>query len=322
MKESKYLVAAAQACPPILDLDASVAQACALIDTAGQNGARLIVFPECYLPSYPFWVWFVPAGKTTLLRDLYGRLVANSVDRHGREVQRLCAAARSAGINVAIGLNERNTEASGSTLLNSLLFIDDNGDILGCHRKLVPTVGERMVHGRGDGSTLNVYEMADVGRVGGLICWENYMPLARYALFSAGLQLHVAPTWDRGEPWTSTVRHIAKEGRVYVVSCCSAVRREDAIRAAPVLAEYLPEVEWLNPGGSCIVDPDGKFIIEPVTNREELIYAEIDTASFTGPRYQLDVAGHYSRPDIFELRMDRRAQIVAPLDALLIEDAE
>ncbi|HSS78167.1 MAG TPA: carbon-nitrogen hydrolase family protein, partial [Thermoanaerobaculia bacterium] len=207
-KDTPFLVAAVQAAPVFLDREATVDKACALIAEAGARGARLIAFPEGFIPAYPFWVWFIPAGNTHALRELYSELLDQAVSVPSDATERLCAAAREAGVNVAVGINERNSEASGSTLYNSLLYIGADGRILGCHRKLVPTAGERLVHAQGDGSTLAAYDL-DIGRVGGLICWENYMPLARYAMYAWGEQIYVAPTWDRGEPWISTLRHIA-----------------------------------------------------------------------------------------------------------------
>jgi nitrilase len=305
-----FLVAAIQGSPVFLDRKSTLERACALIAEAAEKGARLVVFPEGYLPGYPFWVWFIPSGNTKALRELYTELLDNSVSVPDAATERLCAAARDAGVTVVMGLNERNAEASGATLYNSLLFIGPHGEILGCHRKLVPTVGERVVHGQGDGSTLRVYDVP-VGRLSGLICWENYMPLARFALYAGGTQIHVAPTWDRGEPWLSTLRHIAKEGRVYVIGCCSAMRREDVPDDLTFKEEFLPAgMEWINPGGSAIVDPDGRWVTEPVMESQEILYGKIDPQFMQGPRFQLDVAGHYGRPDVFQLTVDRQPRPV------------
>lgn len=311
-----FRVAAVQAAPVFLDLAASVDKACALIAEAAREGARLVVFPECFLPTYPLWTWFIPPSRTADLRALYAELVANSVDVGGSEVARLRAAAADARVTVVMGANERNMEASGTTLYNALLFIGDDGRLLGTHRKLVPTVAERLVHGQGDGSSLRVHEL-EVGRLSGLICWENYMPLARYALYAWGTAIHVAPTWDRGEPWISTLRHIAKEGRVYVIGCCTPLRRDD-IPDRYGFKALLPEAEWINPGESTIIDPDGKFLVEPVRNREEILYADVQPAALTGPRYQLDVAGHYARPDVFELVVHRHPR---PMMRVVDEEA-
>ena len=301
-----FRIAAIQAAPVFLDREATIDKACALIAEAGANGAKLVVFPEAFLPTYPFWIWFVPAGKTPVLRELYAELLDNSVTVPSDATDRLGEAARSAGVYVAMGINEINAEASGTTLYNSILYFDSDGQILGKHRKLVPTAGERLVHAQGDGSTLDVYDLP-IGRLSGLICWENYMPLARYALYASGVELYVAPTWDRGEPWTSTLRHVAKEGRTYVIGCCSAVHRDSIPARYSFMAEYLPlDLEWINPGGSAIADPDGKLVEGPVLQREEILYAEVTPAHLRGPRWQLDVAGHYGRPDVFRFAVERR----------------
>ena len=317
-----FVVAAAQAAPVFLDRDATVDKARGLIAEAGAAGARLVVFPECFIPTYPLWVWFIQPLKTRELRDLYTELVDNSVSIPSAATDRLCAAARKASITVAIGMNELNSEASGATLYNTTLCIGPDGEIVGKRRKLVPTVGERMVHGMGDGSTLGVYDL-EFGRLSCLMCWENYMPLARYAMWAWGAQIHIAPTWDRGEPWISTLRHTAKEGRVYVIGCCSAMRRDDIPDRYPFKQEYLPaDLEWINPGLSAIIDPDGQFLAGPLEKEETILYAEVDPREMRGPRFQLDVAGHYSRPDIFQLVVDReeRPMIQTLEDWTLVED--
>jgi nitrilase len=300
-----FRVAAVQATPVFLDRAATVEKACRLVAEAGGAGARLALFPEAFVPTYPLWVWQVPAGDSATLRELYAELLAQAVTVPGPDTERLAAAARAAGVAVAIGVNERNVEASGGSLYNTLLLFDQQGRLRGRHRKLVPTAGERLVHAPGDGSTLAVHDLG-WARVSGLVCWENYMPLARYALYAWGTELHLAPTWDRGEPWLSTLRHIAKEGRVYVLGSCSVVRRADVPDRFPFKERYLAAAgEWLNPGDSAIVSPDGKLLAGPVREQETILYAEVDPRQVRGPRYQLDVAGHYARPDVFELRVRR-----------------
>lgn len=302
---ASFRVAVAQMSPVFLDREATVERACAAIAEAAREGARLLVFPEAFVPGYPLWVWSVPAGDTHAHRALYAELLDQAVTVGDRATARLAAAAREANIHVAIGVNERNDEASGGSLYNSLLYLSAEGEVLGIHRKLVPTAGERLVHAQGDGSTLGVHS-TPFGRLSGLICWENYMPLARQALYAAGVQIYVAPTWDRGEPWLSTVRHVAKEGRVYVLACCSAMRLEDVPERFAFRAALTPSATgWLNPGDSVIVDPDGKIVAGPCHERQELLYAEVQPERLTGPRWQLDVAGHYGRPDIFHLTIDR-----------------
>jgi nitrilase len=312
-----FRIAAVQTAPVFLRREATVEKACERIAAAGREGARLVVLPEAFVPTYPLWVWHVPAGETKTLRALYADLLEESVTVPGPATERLGEAARAAGAAVAIGVNERNVEASGTSLYNTLLLFDDRGQLRARHRKLVPTGGERLVHAPGDGSTLGVHDLG-FARVSGLVCWENYMPLARYALYAWGAEVHVAPTWDRGEPWLSTLRHIAKEGRVYVVGSCCAVRRED-VPDVHDLARWLPSTPWLNPGDSAIVDPDGKLLAGPAHEQETILYAEVDPRTVRGTRGQLDVAGHYARPDVFELRVRRRAR---PLVEVVADDDE
>ncbi len=303
-----FKIAAVQAAPVFLDLAATVEKACRLIEDAAGEGAKLIAFPEAFVPGYPLWVWFIPPGKTHPLRSLYSKLHANSVEVPGPEVSRLAEVAGDLGVTVAIGVNERNSEASDSTLYNTLVYLGPGGQILGKHRKLIPTAGERLVWGQAPGCDLEVFDLP-CGRISGLLCWENYMPLARYALSAWGEQIHLAPTWDRGEPWISTMRHIAKEGRCFVVGACQAFHRDDVPEDLEFESEYLADVEgWINPGLSLIVDPDGKVVSGPLEAEEGILYAEVQPHQLVGPRWQLDVAGHYARPDVFELRVRRGAR--------------
>src|SRR5687768_3392812 len=306
-----FLVAAVQISPAFLDREATIDRACEAIAEAGARGARLVAFPEAFVPEYPLWVWSLAAGRTQELRALYAELLDQAVTVPSPAVDRLCDAARTAGVYVAIGINERNTEGSGTSLYNSLLFIDAEGSVLGVHRKLVPTAGERLMHAQGDGSTLTSYH-TPLGRLAGLICWENYMPLARQALYEAGVHLYVAPTWDRGEPWLSTLRHIAKEGRVYVIGCCSAMRPDDIPDRFDFKAGlHVSASGWINPGDSAIVDPDGKVLAGPLHEEQGMLIAEVDPQRITGPRWQLDVAGHYARPDVLELVRRGRVGAIA-----------
>jgi nitrilase len=299
-----YLVAAIQQPPVFLDRDATIEKACDLINEAASAGARLVVFPECFVPGYPLWIWRIPAGRTHELRALYAELVDQAVTVPGASTNALCRVARACGVTVAIGINELNREASGTSLYNSLLWIGADGSILECHRKLVPTAGERLIHAQGDGSTLTVHDLP-IGRAAGLICWENYMPLARYAVYASGAQIYVAPTWDSGEPWLSSMRHIAKEGRVYVIGCCMALREGDIPSHVPFDAAHKGGEGWVNPGDSVIVNPDGKLVAGPMHREHGILYGEIDPRQFVGPRWQLDVAGHYARPDVFRLTVNR-----------------
>jgi len=308
MAPKAFRIAAVQASPVFLDLNASVEKACRLIEEAADEGATLVAFPEAFLPGYPVWAWFVPAVQTHPLRALYSELHRNSVTIPGAATRRLGEVAADRGVTVAMGINERNSEASDSTLFNTLLYIGPDGKVLGKHRKMVPTAGERLVWGQGAQGDLEVFDLP-FGRVGGLLCWENYMPLARYALSAWGEQIHVAPTWDRGEPWISSMRHIAKESRCFVLGACQAFHKDDIPDALEFKEAYLSGVEgWINPGLSVIVDPDGKIVAGPLEAEEGILYADVDPDQLVGPRWQLDVAGHYARPDIFELTYHRGAR--------------
>jgi nitrilase len=302
---STFKIAAVQATPVFLDREATVSKARELIAEAGRSGARLIVFPEAFIPTYPDWVWRIPPSQHRMLADVYAELLEQSVEIPGPVTEELSKAAREAEVYVVMGLNERNAQASNASLYNTLLYIDPEGDLLGKHQKLVPTAPERMVWAQGDGSTLEVYDTS-LGKLSGLICWENYMPLARYALYAWGTQIYLAPTWDSGEPWLSTLRHIAKEGRTYVVGCSIAMRKEDIPDQFEFKAKYYSEVgKWINKGGSAIVSPDGKFLAGPLNEEEGIIYAELDPRQMRGPKWNLDVAGHYARPDVFRLSVSK-----------------
>jgi nitrilase len=251
------------------------------------------------------------------LREVYAELHANSISIPGEETAKLGQVAREWGVTVVMGVNEKNDEGSGSSLFNTLLYLGPDGSILGRHRKLIPTAGERLVWAQGDGADLEVYSLP-FGKLGGLICWENYMPLARYALSAWGEQIHAAPTWDRGEPWLSTLRHTAKEGRTFVLGACQVFHKDHIPDRYAFKNKYLDGVDgWLNPGHSVIVNPDGKILAGPAEEEEMILFAEVKPEELVGPRWQLDVAGHYGRPDVFELVVHQR-----PKPFLRIEEEE
>jgi nitrilase len=303
--ETVFKISAVQAAPVFLNGPATVDKACDLIASAAREGARLVVFPEGFIPTYPDWVWAVPAGETGMLNHLYAELLANAVTIPDGSTEKLCRAARQAGAYVVIGLSERNADASNASLYNTLLYIDPHGNIMGKHRKLVPTGGERLVWAQGDGSTLGVYD-TPLGRIGGLICWENYMPLARFTLYAWGVQIYIAATWDQGDVWLSTLRHIAKEGRVVVIGNGMVLRKSDIPDSFEFKQRFYSHVgEWINSGDSAIVNPDGQFIAGPVHQQEAILYAEINLREISGPKWELDVAGHYARPDVFELTVNQ-----------------
>jgi nitrilase len=304
-----FKIAVVQAAPVALDRDATIEKACGLIAEAAAQRARLVLFPEAFVPTYPDWVWAIPPGESSVLGELYAELVAQAVSVPSPATDRLCQAAQDAGVYVVMGINERNGEASNASLYNTLLYIDPAGALMGKHRKLTPTAAERLVWSQGDGSTLQVYE-TELGKVGGLICWENYMPLARYALYAWGVQLYLAPTWDRGENWLATLRHIATEGRVYVAGCCMALHKRDLPER--LRAFYSSDDGWINRGDSAIVGPNGELLAGPLQEQEGILTAEVNPAQLRGAKWMFDVAGHYARPDVFQLviHQEPRPQIV------------
>jgi nitrilase len=304
MRNNVVKVAAAQLAPHFLDREKTVEKACDLISQAGKNGARLIVFPEAFISGYPDWVWVVPNGNSNMLDELYQALVENAVTIPDEATRQLSQAAKDAGIYVAMGMHERNSEASGSTLFNTLLYIDDQGVIIGKHRKLIPTGGERLVWGQGDGSTLSAFD-TPFGKLGGLLCWENYMPLARQAMYSAGVEVYVAPTWDSSENWLLSMRHIAREGGMFVINVCQAVRMDDIPDQYEFKQLYSGDREWVNGGNSCIINPRGEIIAGPSQNKQEILYAEIDLSLITKSKRSFDVAGHYARPDVFKYEINK-----------------
>jgi nitrilase len=301
MTQETFQIAAVQASPVFMDREATVVKACRLIAEAASNGARLVVFPETFIPTYPDWIWYVPAGQIALNQKLYGELLDQAVSIPSVTTERLCQAARDAGIHVSIGVNERNDNASGGSLFNTNILIDQDGNLIGRHQKLVPTVSERTIWAYGDPSTLQIYD-TEIGKMGGLICHENYMPLARYSLYGRGIELYLAPTYDESEAWQATLRHIGREGRVYVVGCCMVLRKEEVLSRFPQIKPYYEEAgEWINTGNSMIADPEGNILAGPLSKEEGILYANVDPEIIRNTRWNLDVAGHYSRPDAFQL---------------------
>jgi nitrilase len=294
------VAAAVQASPVFLDRDATVDKAVRLIKEAAGGGARLVAFPEAYVPTYPDWVWRTKPWADGPAR-WYERLLDQAVIIPGPATERLGKAARDASAYVSIGVNE----LVGGTLYNTQLWLGPDGDVVGLHRKLMPTGGERLVWGFGDGSTMPVFE-TPVGRLGGLICWENYMPLARYALYSQGMDILVAPTWDNSDMWVPTMRHIAKEGRIHVVGVTFCLRGSDIPDEIPGRNDlYGGDEDWLARGNSCIVGPEGELLAGPLEESEGIVAAELDLDRARVSRRQFDPVGHYARPDVFQLHVNR-----------------
>jgi nitrilase len=292
-------IAAAQLAPVFLNKEKTVPKACKAIAEAGEKGCKLIVFPEAFISGYPDWVWLVPNSNGAVLNELYVELVNNAVSIPDQTTAKLCQAAKSAGVNVVIGVHERNTEKSNASLFNTVLFISEDGEILGKHRKLIPTGGERLVWSHGDGTTLKSYNTS-AGKIGGLICWENFMPLARNAIYEAGTQILASPTWDKSPAWLQSMQHIAREGGLFVVSTCMALRITD-IPNQYVFKKLYPEGrEWINSGNSAIIAPNGKILAGPLEAEEGILYADIDLQQIIAAKRMFDVVGHYARPDVFK----------------------
>ena len=291
-------VAAAQLSPIFLNKERTVKKACEAILEAGKKGANLIVFPEAFISGYPDWVWLIPNSKGAELNELYLKLVENAVSIPDDSTIQLCKAAKTASINVVIGMHECNTETSNASLFNSLLFIDDTGSILGKHRKLIPTGGERLIWAQGDGSTLRSYNTT-AGKIAGLICWENYMPLTRNAIYESGTQILATPTWDKSPNWLQSIQHIAREGGMFVISACMALRKNDIPDEYGFKKLYPEDREWITIGNSCIIAPNGQILAGPLAAEEGILYADIDLQQILAAKRMFDVVGHYARPDVF-----------------------
>jgi len=273
-----------------------------LVAQAARQRAQLAVFPEAFLSGYPKGLDFgaVVGRRSKEGRDHFRRYFESAVEVPGPEVERMAKMAREHRLHLVVGAIERE----GGTLYCTVLFFAADGAFLGKHRKLMPTAAERLVWGMGDGSTLPVFD-TPLGRLGAVICWENYMPMLRMAMYSKGVQLYCAPTADDRESWLPTVRHIALEGRCFVLSACQMLWRKDLPADIPNALGEAPQTLLMR-GGSCIVDPFGKVLAGPVFEEEAILCAELDLGEIARGKYDFDVAGHYARPDVFRLSVDER----------------
>ena len=301
-------VAVVQEPPVYLDLAKSIDRAVALIADCADKGCNLIVFPEAWLPGYPTFVWRLAPGAGMGKTDaLYARLLANSVDLSKDGLKPIQDAAKEHGVVVVLGYQEVDGTSSGSTIFNSCAIIDADGRLANNHRKLMPTNPERMVWGFGDGSGLTVVETA-VGRIGTLICWENFMPLARYALYAQNIEIYVAPTWDSGDMWQATMQHIAREGGCWVIGCATALEASDIPDDVPYRDDLFPNKdEWVNPGDAVVYKPFGGIVAGPMHREKGHLIAEIDITMVQAARRKFDATGHYARPDVFSLSVNRAA---------------
>ncbi|MDR6926123.1 carbon-nitrogen hydrolase family protein [Pseudomonas sp. BE134] len=299
-------IAIIQRPPVLLDRSATIARAVQSVAEAAAAGASLIVLPEQFIPGYPSWIWRLAAGRDgALMGQLHARLLANAVDIANGDLSELCEAARAHAVTIVCGINECERRNGGGTLYNSVVVIGTNGEVRNRHRKLMPTNPERMVHGFGDASGLRTVD-TPVGRVGTLICWESYMPLARYSLYAQGVEIYIAPTYDSGDGWISTMRHIALEGRCWVLGSGTLLRGSDIPDDFPARMQLFPDPqEWINDGDSVVVNPQGRIVAGPLHREAGILYADIDVSVVAPARRALDVTGHYARPDIFELQVRR-----------------
>lgn len=300
-------VACAQVEPAILDLERTIDRVENVAAEASRNGAELVVFPETFVPVYPSsrWAKAFAGWENAGAKETFARLAQNSVAVGSPAEQRLAACARELGIWLVTGVNEVESERPG-TIYNALLYHAPDGTLALHHRKLVPTNHERLVWGQGDGRGLNAVETG-FGRIGGLICWENYMPLARFALYESGVEIYIASTADDGDLWQATLVHIARESRAYVVSP-SAFQRASSYPDDFPLREELDGAGVLGRGGSAVLAPDGSYLAGPLYDEEGVLYAELDPARLLAERQRFDPVGHYHRPDVLRLGVNPSAR--------------
>jgi len=302
-------IAVIQQAPVLLDKVGTIQKAVALIEEAVSSGGELIIFPETFIPGYPDWIWRLrPGNDHDLTTEIHEILLANSVNLNTDDLRPLYRSAKEHQVTIVCNINERDFKHSQTTIYNTNIVISRDGELLNRHRKLMPTNPERMVWGFGDASGLKVVD-THCGKIGNLICWENYMPLARYALYAQGVEIYIAPTWDSGDTWVATMRHIAKEGACWVIGSGSAIRGSDIPDSFPGKNSLYPDPdEWVNDGDSVVVAPGGQIVAGPMRKEQGILYADIDVEKSGIAHRKLDVAGHYARPDIFTLHINTESQ--------------
>jgi nitrilase len=295
-------VACVQAEPVILDREATIDKLAGLAAEAAGEGASLLVFPEAFIPVYPSssWAKALAGWEDDRAKKAFAQLAEQSVTIPGPAVDRIGEAAREHGVWIVTGVTEVDPERSG-TLYNTLLYHGPDGKLALRHRKLVPTNHERLVWGQGDGGGLRAIP-TELGRIGGLICWENYMPLARFALYESGVEIYIASTADDGAAWQATLVHIARESRAFVISPSHFQRASSYPDDFP-LRDELEGLDVIGRGGSAILAPDGSYLAGPLYDEEGMLYAELDPAVLRAERQRFDPAGHYHRPDVLRLKV-------------------
>ncbi len=301
-------VALAQAAPVFLDPEATVDKILSLLDEAAGNGAELAAFPETFLPGYPVWVSATDGARFDAAdqKEAYAAYLQGSVERDGPELAAIAARARTLGVMVWLGVAERGTGSGRGTVYASLAAIHPDKGLVSLHRKLMPTYEERLVWGTGDGCGLDVHDFAGT-KIGGLNCWENWMPLARTALYAQGEEVHVSAWPGRAALTADIARFIAREGRVFVLAASGVLRAKDIPKSFPLRDALLATGDLFTTGGSRVVSPTGETIAEGNDNGdEEIVYAELDLALVPRERHNFDPTGHYSRPDVLSLRVNRK----------------
>ena len=309
-------VALAQIAPVWLNKEKTLERIAETIEKAAAEKAELLVFGEAYLPGYPFWLAYTNGAAWDLKvnKELHAHYARNAVCIEKGDLEEITALARKNNVAIYLGTIERPTDRGGHSLYCSLVYIDQKGNIQSVHRKLQPTYDERLTWSPGDGHGLQVHELKDF-TVGGLNCWENWMPLVRSSLYAMGEDLHVA-VWPGSDHNTRDItRFIARESRSYVISVSTLMRKEDFPKDTPHLQQILDNApDILSNGGSCIAGPDGEWILEPVVNKEGLLFEAIDFNRVYEERQNFDPVGHYSRPDVTRLELNRDRQSTLHID--------
>jgi len=295
-------VAVVQAAPVLFNRKATVKKTCDLIDEAASKGARVILFPEAFIPVYPRGLTFgtVVGSRTEEGRYTWQRYWENAIDVPGVDTEIIGEAVKKASAYVAIGVIERDSTFSGGTLYCTLLYFSPDGILLGKHRKLKPTAAERLIWGEGDGSTLPVFN-TPYGVIGGLICWENYMPLARMAMYGKGVEIYMAPTADQRDSWHATMRHIGFEGRCFVLGCNQYVDKSMYPTDLIGIEDLKDQPDIICRGGSTIISPMGGVLAGPLYDKEGILYADLERGEIARSKMDFDVVGQYARPDVFRL---------------------
>lgn len=306
---AKFIAAVVQSAPVLFDLEKTLEKTARLVDEAAAKGAKLILFPEAYISAYPRGLSFgtVVGSRSEEGRDTWLRYWQSSVELPGPVVDRLGGMAKRAEAFLVVGVNEKDT-VSGS-MYCSMLYFGPDGKYLGKHRKIKPTAQERVIWAEDDGGALSSFDTV-IGKLGGLICWENYMPEARLAMYKKGVQVYLAPTADSRDNWQHTMKHIALEGRCYMLGCNQYVTKDMYPADLPGIADLENQPEVMSRGGSVIVSPLGEVLAGPLWDKEGILTAELDLDLVAKSKLDFDVIGHYAREDIFEFKVNNQPETV------------